>query len=246
MVGSMSERFFIDRPLHPGPIELEGPEAHHLAHVCRLRPGDSVHLFNGDGREYHARVITVSRRDVTVDVVDLAKPERELPFRLEVAAPIPKGDRAQFLIEKLTELGATTFIPLSCQHSIVHPREARRDKFERYVIEASKQCGRNFLMEVGDLTDWASYCQPLPSAISILAHPAASTSGQALLASGLPHALKSAPSLRLAVGPEAGFTGAEVEQARAAGWQTVDLGPRILRIETAALALTVLASASIA
>src|SRR5436309_15396695 len=103
----MSERYYVDQPLAPGPVGLAGPEAHHLAVVCRVRPGDAVTLFNGDGREYPARVVAVSKRSVDLEIEGVAEPAREAPFRLEAAAPLPKGDRAQFLLEKLTELGVT-------------------------------------------------------------------------------------------------------------------------------------------
>src|SRR4051794_16823079 len=100
----MSERFHVNCALAAGPVTLRGPEAHHLAAVCRLRPGDAVTLFNGDGREYPGRVAGVSKKDVTVEVTGVESPARERPFVLWVAAPLPRGDRAQFLVEKLTEL----------------------------------------------------------------------------------------------------------------------------------------------
>jgi 16S rRNA (uracil1498-N3)-methyltransferase len=238
----MSERFYVNLPLATGgAVELHGPEAHHLATVCRLRPGDAVCLFNGDGHEYPARVLTAERRRVTVEVLDRSSPSRELPFTLEVAAPLPKGDRAQLLAEKLTELGVTTFIPLKTQRSVAQPREARLEKLERHVIEASKQCGRVTLMQVRPLTAWAAWCAEAgPNVLRVLAHP----TGPGLLG-----ALRLAPgqALRAAVGPEGGFIEEEVEQGRAAGWHVVDLGPRILRVETAALVLAawaVTASAS--
>jgi 16S rRNA (uracil1498-N3)-methyltransferase len=226
----MAERFYVNQPLGPGPITLTGPDAHHLAVVCRLRAGDPVCLFNGDGHEYHGRVgESVGRREVTVEVLRAESPGRELPFRLVLAAPLPKGDRAQFLLEKLTELGVTDFVPLRTARSIVQPREAKLDKLQRHVIEASKQCGRNVLLHVHPLTAWADYCRSegLPTR-KLLAHPGG----------GSPPAPLGEDTVA-AVGPEGGFTDEEVSQAREAGWQVVGLGPRILRIETAALALAV-------
>src|SRR5438128_2117236 len=98
MVPEMADRFYVNCPLAPGRVEVQGAEAHHLADVRRLRPGDPVCLFNGDGHEYSAQVLSTSRRSVTLEVLAKAAPERELPFALEVAAPLPKGDRAQFLL----------------------------------------------------------------------------------------------------------------------------------------------------
>jgi 16S rRNA (uracil1498-N3)-methyltransferase len=223
----MADRFYVNCPLAPGPVVVEGPEAHHLATVCRLRPGDIVCLFNGDGCEYPAEVTAVERRAVTLEIQGADKPSRELDWRLEVAAPLPRGDRAQFLLEKLTELGVTTFVPLRTQRSVVHPRETRIDKLQRAVIEASKQCGRNVLLQVLPLADWASYCgrADLPG-LRRVAHPGGDTApgptGQDTV---------------LAVGPEGGFTDEEIALARSHNWQVVDLGPRILRVETAALVM---------
>src|SRR3954464_9869573 len=108
----MSERFYTNCELAPGPVELDGPEAHHLAAVCRLRPGDLVCLFNGDGSEYPANVVEVAKKHVGLFVLECKSIDRELGRCLEIAVPLPKGDRTQFLVEKLTELGVTAFAPL--------------------------------------------------------------------------------------------------------------------------------------
>jgi len=224
----MADRFFIDCALAPGLVAIQGPEAHHLATVCRLRAGDTLTLFNGQGAEYPARVREVGKRSVTVEILGVERPQRECGFRLEVASPLPKGDRAPFLLEKLTELGVTAFTPLQTRFSVVHPREAKLDKLQRHVIEASKQCGRNVLLRVGELTSWTDFCnrQDLPAA-KILAHPVATDTR----AGG--------GDVVLAVGPEGGIAEEEVRLGRETGWQVVSLGPRILRMETAALYLAV-------
>jgi 16S rRNA (uracil1498-N3)-methyltransferase len=243
----MAERFYVNCELAPGPVVLEGPEAHHLATVCRLRQGDAACLFNGDGRQYPAVVRHVERRRVTLEVQAVESPVREHGFRLEVACPLPKGDRATFLVEKLTELGVTAFTPLRTARSVVHPRDVKLDRLQRQVIEASKQCGRNVLMRVEPLTEWESFCRgqvpgrcPVPGAFprgpgglparKVLAHPGGARGGA-------DNATRA--DVVVAVGPEGGFTEEEVTLGRAAGWEVLDLGPRILRVETAALALAV-------
>jgi len=230
----MAERFYVNCELKPGPVSLQGAEAHHLAVVCRLRPGDAVCLFNGDGRQYPARVEEVGKRAVNLEVLAVEEPARELPFRLEVAAPLPRGDRAQFLLEKLTELGVTAFVPLHTARSVVHPRETKLDKLQRHVIEASKQCGRNVLLHVRPMVAWPEFCTSVDLlGRRILGHPGGeSKRGDRENAPG--------SDTVVAVGPEGGFTDEEVALARAAGWRLLDLGPRILRVETAALALAVL------
>jgi 16S rRNA (uracil1498-N3)-methyltransferase len=228
----MSERFYVNSPLALGTIVLEGPEAHHLAVVRRVRADDRVYLFNGDGRQYPALVTAVHRKSVelTVDAVESPQYERLSP--LEVAVPLPKADRATFLVEKLTELGVTTLVPLRTARSVVHPRETRLEKLQRTVVEASKQCGRNVLMRVAPLADWQDYCRrpELPMG-KTLAHVGPSKAESDL-------ALSSPISAQVvAVGPEGGFTDEEANLAREAGWRIVCLGPRILRVETAALLL---------
>lgn len=242
IVAGMSERFYINCPLAVGPAHLEGEEAHHLAAVCRLRPGDPLFLFNGDGREYPARVVKIESGQVALEVLEPTRPDRELGFSLSVACPPPKGDRGQFLIEKLTELGATRYVPISSQRRSPHPRELRPDKLQRHVIEASKQCGRNVLLDIAAPAAWVDYCRRGDLAgLKILGHP-----GSMALADLQP-ALAAAPEIAVAVGPEGGFADDEVEAARSSGWRLVDLGPRILRVETAAIFLAsaaVLASAT--
>src|SRR5262245_57779355 len=150
----MADRYYVNSPLVPGPITLSGPEAYHLAAVCRAHPGDAVCLFNGDGAEYPAIVRQVAKKHVELDVQGRECPPRERCSRLEIAAPLPKSDRGDFLIEKLTELGVTCFVPLQTARSVVHPRLAKLDRLQRAVIEASKQCGRNTLMKVNPLVHW--------------------------------------------------------------------------------------------
>src|SRR5262249_32266471 len=229
----MSERFYLNWPLAPGPVEMAGSEAHHLAAVSRLRPGDELCLFNGDGHEYPARVVALSKKSVSLEVLSAKSPLRELPFSLEVAAPVPKGDRAEFLVEKLTELGVAAFVPLRCHRSVVQPRNATIDKLTRYVIEASKQCGRNVLMRVEDPVDWATYCSRGDvGECRLVAHP--SSLAEKIAPRRAPDA-----RVRCAVGPEGGLTEEEIDIAAAHGWRLLDLGPRILRIETAALLLAI-------
>jgi 16S rRNA (uracil1498-N3)-methyltransferase len=230
----MAERFYVNCELRPGPVLLQSAEAHHLAVVCRLRAGNAVCLFNGDGHQYPARIEEVSRRAVSLQVFAIETPCRELPFRLDVAAPLPRGDRAQFLLEKLTELGVTSFTPLQTARSVVHPRETKLDKLQRHVIEASKQCGRNVLLEVRPMMEWPAFCRAaeLP-ARRVLGHPGGDCTRREMEISPRCDTVA-------AVGPEGGFTEEEVALARAAGWRLLDLGPRILRVETAAIALAIL------
>ena len=173
-------------------------------------------------------------------VLGAESPSRELGFRLEVAAPLPKQDRLRFMIEKLTELGVTHYTPVRTQWSQSRSNRERAGKLHQYVVEASKQCGRNVLMSIEPVNDWKAYCRSahLPEN-KILAD----VSGTLKLAEIIPSPL-SRSDWALAVGPEGGFTEEEVEVARESGWKVISLGPRVMRVETAALGLAALVALS--
>ena len=225
----MSDRFFFDGPLSRGDVTLEGPEAHHLVAVRRFAAGGTVTLFNGDGHEYPAVVVDVGRKRVMLHVNGVESPDRELGYSLHIAAALPKGDRGDFLIEKLTELGATDFTPLLAERSVVKADDGKVDKLRRAVIEASKQCGRNVLMRVHAPARWMDWCAR-QTGRRLIAHPGGTAD----------RPIPRPRGATVAVGPEGGFTDAEVGLAVATGWERLSLGPRILRVETAALAVAVL------
>jgi 16S rRNA (uracil1498-N3)-methyltransferase len=236
----MSERFFSSRRIDSDRATLDGPEAHHLLHVMRADVGDHVTLFDGGGAEFDAVVESLRRADVELRVINRREVDRELPFALTVGVALPKGDRQKWLVEKLTELGVSALKPLITERSVSQPTGNALERLERAVIEAAKQCGRNRLMDVlepNSWNDWISF--DVASALRVprseihgrrlVAHP----DGQPLAEIDLSHPL---PTL-VAVGPEGGLTEAEVAVAIEAGWHAVSLGLRILRVETAALAL---------
>ena len=225
----MSRRYFSAEPIRSRTAKLQGPEAHHLLHVSRVRPGDRVTLFDGQGGEFDAQVTQCSRKEVLFDVADRIPVERELDFPLEVGVAWPKGERARLVVEKMTELGVTALTPLLTKRSQLRPGDGDPAKLSRYVIEASKQCGRNTLMEVREFTDWQIWLTGRTTARRLAAHPGGRPIGDFELAQPLPTSL--------AIGPEGGLTDEEAEAALVAGWQLVDLGARILRVETAAVAL---------
>lgn len=222
----MSNRFYFDGPLGPGDVSLEGPEAHHLASVRRFTVGDRVTLFTGDGFEYPADVMEIGKKRVLLHVVSIEQPLRELASPLHVACAMPKGDRGDFLIEKLTELGVTEITPLMTERAVVKIDQDKTEKLRRAVIEASKQCGRNVFMRVNPPARWLDWCV-LQSGQRYLAHP---MEGAGKLAGDV-------EGVTVAIGPEGGFSQNEVETAIKAGWMPVALGPRIFRVETAAMAV---------
>ncbi len=212
---------------------LDGSEAHHLLHVMRASVGDEVTLFDGSGVEFRATVETLRRADAELRVIERCEVDRELPFTLEVGVALPKGDRQKWLVEKLTELGVTTLVPLITERSVALPNDNALERLQRAVIEAAKQCGRNRLMNIAKPQAWAEWISQPAIDRRLVAHP-----------SGLPLSdidLRDTLPTRIAIGPEGGLGDAEVAAATSAGWQCVSLGQRILRVETAAIALTAVA-----
>jgi 16S rRNA (uracil1498-N3)-methyltransferase len=227
----MANRFFTRQVLGPGPVLLDGDDAHHLGTVRRFVSGEIVTLFNGDGFEYSAVVESVNKRTTMLKVTDRRIAERESKRHVTIASALPKGDRFDFLIEKLVELGCSKLIPLMTKRSVVKPSEEKREKWERAVIEASKQCGRNRLMTISAPQRFDSWITTV-SGVRYLLH----TDEEQLF----PRILSTEP-ITVAIGPEGGWSEAEIKAAIDASWSIASLGTRTLRIESAALVATTLA-----
>ena len=233
----MPDRFFAPSFPETGTLTLDGLEAHHLMHVMRIAAGEMVEVFDGRGLVASAEVLAVRKRYVELRVVAArreASPAREVILGMAV----PKGDRFDWLIEKATELGVTRIVPLVTARSSVDPRESKLDKLRQTVITACKQCGRNHLLEVSPVTAWTDFVRnEFPNRAAFVAHLTTDASPLSVSALMLDHQ----PSAVFAIGPEGGFTNDEVALAVAIGAKPISLGPLVLRIETAAIALAAIA-----
>jgi 16S rRNA (uracil1498-N3)-methyltransferase len=168
-------------------------------------------------------VLGVGKKQVTLNVAERVLVPCERRSAFTVLAAMPKGDRGDFLVEKLVELGVTQFIPLLTERSVVEPKANRIENLRRTVIEASKQCGRNSLMKIEVPLAWERAARMEFPGLRVILHPSGS-------------AAFSTETGAVAIGPEGGFSEREMELAIRAEWHAVTLGPRILRIETAAIA----------
>lgn len=225
----MAERFFLSQPLADEKTAvLEEDQAHHLIRVMRAKPGDSVVLFDGCGTEYEAKVDEVSKKRVSLRIESQTQVDDPNQPAIIVACALPKGDRQKFLIEKLVELGANRLVPLKTSRSVAEANEKVIARLQKQVIEASKQCRRNWLMEVSPqatidslMTEFETF-----SGSRLLADPYASRHD--LL-------LQDEPCV-ISIGPEGGFSHDETERFEEHGWKKVCFSPNVLRIETAAAA----------
>ena len=187
------------------------------------------------------------RTTVELEILERRAVDRELTRRVTLGVGLPKGDRARWLVEKATELGVWRLVPLRTEHAVARPTAAALGRLRHAVIEAAKQCGRNRLMEITEPQSWEAYLTDAVEspqgrsidACQLLAHP---SGGGRRPSTPIWPTFPADQPIRLAVGPEGGLTEPEVALAEDHGWQRVDLGRRTLRVETAALALVVLAA----
>jgi 16S rRNA (uracil1498-N3)-methyltransferase len=223
-------RLYVEARLEQGVKLALPPDAlHHAARVLRLREGDAVLLFDGRGGEYEARLYMPGRGRVLAEVGAKRATERESPLAVTLAQGVSSGEKMDFTIQKAVELGVAAIQPLIAEKSVVRlsgEREAKRlAHWRRVAIAACEQCGRNRIPEV---------LQP----VAVERYKPQKDSSKILLAPGGEGRLRelARPPIIVAVGPEAGFSAAEESYLVAAGFAKTQLGERVLRTETAALA----------
>jgi len=226
-------RFYTTQALASGQsVQLEPAASHHLLRVLRVQGGESVILFNGDGREYRAVVEPAEGKLARLTVIRADQVECESPLRISLGQGVSRGERMDFVMQKAVELGVTTLTPLWTRRSQVRLSGQRLDKRLRHwqgiVQAACEQSGRVVLPELqaaSALNDWLKVASA--DTVRLVLDPDADTTLQAL---------QRPVQVRVLIGPEGGLEKQEVETAVAAGFQRVRLGTRILRTETAALA----------
>ena len=234
-------RLFTDQPLTPGDqVVLKGNVAQHLGRVLRSRSGDHIALFNGDGQEFAAQVLTVSKGEVSVEVGAAASPQTESPVYTTLGLCLSKGDRFDWAIQKATELGVGAIAPLQSERvdfSIPPDRmEKRIAHWQQIVISACEQCGRVKVPPITPPQSLAVWIESVSAEQKWVLHCTEDTGVSAsAVTQGAPR------DAALLIGPEGGLTDQEFDVASAEGFQLLQLGPRVLRTETApAAALSVL------
>jgi 16S rRNA (uracil1498-N3)-methyltransferase len=225
-------RLHLDLPLAAGQdLSLPAPAVQHLVQVLRLRSGDDFIVFNGNGRDYPAGILTAHRQGVLIRIGEPGESEPPLLLRVHLGIGISKGERMDFSIQKAVELGVAEVTPLFAGRVMVRlagDRLAKRQEhWQGILIAACEQSGRRRLPRlnpVQDLDTWVAQEHPCPLLLDHRAHRS------------LPSLPPPGPALALLIGPEGGLAPAERERAYQSGFTGVRLGPRILRTETAPLA----------
>jgi 16S rRNA (uracil1498-N3)-methyltransferase len=224
-------RLYVPR-LVPGGLLVAGADHHYLAHVLRVRPGDEVVVFDGRGGSARARVDAVTADAVSLAVGDIERtPAPRVDLALLVA--LLKGEKMDLVVQKATELGAARIVPLRAERSVVKLEPSRAGariaRWQKIANEAARQCGR---------ADAPAIAAPAAPAEAFAAASGFRVAFHERAVTPLRRVLPEAPPERvaIAIGPEGGFTDAEIDSAAAAGFAVCGLGPRVLRAETAAIA----------
>ena len=235
-------RFYV--PFHAGlkNLWIDSSESHHIIHVKRLKIGDSIIVFNGTGDEFEAEIEDIEGNRVNVRINQQRTISKENIVEIDIAFAIPKGKRSHLLIQKCTELGVHKLIPINYARSVVKLKDdcsVKIEKWQKIAIEASKQCGRNTITEIGNVVDFDNILNTSDSYDLPLFACSQSDSDN------LKNTLQEHPkpnNILSFIGPEGGFTSNEMEMAKRAGCKFVSLGSQILRIETAAIAVSAILS----
>ncbi len=229
-------RIYFSGELRPqSECRLPPAQAHHALRVLRLKAGDAVTLFNGDGAEYGAVIASAAKNALSVKVGERRAVERESRLEIVLGQALSSGERMDYTVQKAVELGVAAIDPLSASRSVVRldtERAAKRaSHWQSVVIAACEQCGRNRVPPVAPvvaLDAWLAQRGSRDAALRVLLSPQAETQLR-----DLP---KPDGAVVLLAGPEGGFTREEEILARGGGFTSVRLGPRVLRTETAAVA----------
>ena len=225
-------RLFVDRPLAPGPLTLDGAPAHYLATVMRAKPGDPVKLFDDRTGEWLATVAAAGKRDLTLDVTEMLRPRAPVPDLWLCAAPLKKG-RVDWLAEKACELGVACLVPVVTRRTIVD--KPNPERLRAHMIEAAEQCDRTAIPDLADPVKLPALLRDWPAGRTLFF--ADEQGGGDPLATMRAHAGPAA----ILIGPEGGFDDDERAAVRAhPAAVPISLGPRILRADTAAAAAVAL------
>jgi 16S rRNA (uracil1498-N3)-methyltransferase len=228
-------RIHVAAALQPGAeVSLPAPAAAHVVRVLRLRAGDALTLFNGDGHDYPARLTSANGRDAVVQIESRQAISTESPLRITLAQALARGEKMDWIVQKAAELGVAAIVPLLTERSEVKLDEARAAKrlehWRAVAIAACEQSGRAVvpaLHAAQPLAAWLAALDADTSSTRLVLHP-----GEGCAA----RALQPTSRATLAVGPEGGFGDSDLPALHAAGFANLSLGPRILRTETAGLA----------
>ena len=231
--------FFVEPgQIQGGQIRITGPDVGHIRNVLRMAPGEMVLISDGAGRDMLSRISRIGTDEILANVTG-EEEGRELPAQISLYQGLPKGDKLELIIQKAVELGAVRIVPVATENAVVKlepKREAnKRRRWQAIAESAAMQSKRSLIPEVARVLSFKEALEDAAgSDVALFAYE-----HQKGMAGTREELARVAPGQRIAlfIGPEGGFAPQEVLQAEAAGFRPVSLGKRILRTETAGLAL---------
>lgn len=233
------QRYFVpSSSWHEDRVTLSGDDVHHITKVMRMKEDDEILCCNPEGKVALCKITEISSSEVTCNILTWKDENHELPAQVTIVQGLPKGDKMELVIQKGTELGTHSFIPFEAERSIVkwdHKKAKKKiDRYQKIAKEASEQSHRNLVPEVKELHrlneileiskeyDWTLFAY----------EEEAKTEVYRSLKDIIPN-IKPTHKVLLVIGPEGGFSEKEVEKLKQAKFNSVRIGPRILRTETA-------------
>lgn len=221
-------------------VVLDPDETRHLRDVLRLQNGDEVFVFDGAGREFRCAIETITRNSSELRVLAEIEPSRaESPLNLTLAIVLLKHEKFDLMVQKATELGVTRIVPITSERADVRPRPdesagKRLARWQRIALEAAKQSGRARVPEIAQVAVLESLLKTVQGERLMFAERSGEPARKVF------EAFPDSHNISALVGPEGGWTDAEIEFARDCGWKIVTLGGRVLRAETAAITVAAL------
>ena len=234
-------RFFVDDPgaFSDRSVVITGEDVNHVKNVLRLKENDELIVSDGRGRDYHCRISGITNEEVVADICDICDNFSELSTEITLFQGFPKGDKMELIIQKTVELGVTRIVPVMTKRTVVKLDDKKaKKKTERYNMiaeSAAKQSGRGMIPEVTmpvSFADAVSMAEKLDMNIIPYEEAEGVEYSRNIIKS-----IKGKKSLGIFIGPEGGFAREEVEKALDAGASAITLGHRILRTETAGMAV---------
>ena len=226
-------RFYLPTALAPHTtLNLPDNIIRHI-HVLRLNAGDSITLFNGTGNDFDATLQEIGKRHAQCHITAQRQPENESALNITLVQAVSSGERMDFTLQKSVELGVRAIQPIISERCVVRLSGDRADKrvqrWQDIVIAACEQSGRSIVPTVLPIVSFSDYLRQMPPELHLMMSLRRATT--------LRDIAPAPQTLRLMIGPEGGWTPAEEQTALAAGVQTITLGKRVLRTETASLAV---------
>ncbi|MBI1372087.1 MAG: RsmE family RNA methyltransferase [Phycisphaera sp.] len=236
---SMSKHRFYVADLGGAAITLDRDESKHAVRSLRVAVDDLVELFDGAGAVGVGRVTEARSGAVTIEVTQRKDVPRVGPW-VEIASAVPKGARADTLVEKVSECGCDRLVPMLTKRSVVDPRAGKQDRWSRMAVESAKQCGRAWLMQIAEPTPFERVIAGADHDVKLIAHTVDASADARVTVQELHTRIAGATRVLALIGPEGGWADEELSAALAEGFTPVSLGPHVMRIETAAIAAAIL------